>query len=193
MAAAGRPAVPHSGRGCWALMVSMDAGRGFLMAKRRRPGDPCERRRYSTCILTSIASLSDCDCSVRVASGARCDAPCPLQPKEEYRADLQGPRRRRAVPAERRVPDQPLQQPAGLRRRLARPGRGGAGRGGQARRGGGAAAQPHRRRGRLHAPRRRQRHHARRDSRRPTSNTPTAAGWAFRRRPNSAARACRKR
>ena len=56
-----------------------------------------------------------------------------------------------------------------------------------------AAAQPRRRHGRLHPPGRRQRDHADRLQGRLPADGRRAAGSASRRRPNSAARACRRR
>ena len=81
----------------------------------------------------------------------------------------------------------------GFRRRHARSGRGSARRGGEVLRGRADAAQPRRRQGRLPAPRRTARSPRRPGSRTPTNGSPKAAGSALRRRPNSAARACRWR
>ena len=106
-------------------------------------------------------------------------------------ADLQGAGRRRAVPAERRLPHRALRQPAGFCRRLARRGRGDPRRGRQVLRRGAA------RRSTASATRRAASATTtaasprRRASRRPTSSSSRAAGSASRRRPNTAARACR--
>ena len=108
-------------------------------------------------------------------------------------ADLQGARRRRAVPAERRVPHRALRQPAGLRRRLAR------------RRRGDPAARPPSSARRCCTPLNRVgdkegcKRHDDGSVTTPTglqgrlsSRSSRAAGSASRRRPNSAARACRR-
>ena len=83
------------------------------------------------------------------------------QPRGRH-ADLQSPRGRRHLPAQRRVSDRPLRQSSRLFRCFRRCARGDSGRGRQARRRSAAAAQPRRRSRRLQAPRRWQRHDAER-------------------------------
>src|SRR6266516_2862602 len=80
----------------------------------------------------------------------------------EAHADLQGTRRGRDVPRQRRLSSRALQQFAWLRGSLARSRRGGPRGGGEVLRRGLEPAQSRRRRRGLHAPRRRQRHDAQR-------------------------------
>ena len=138
------------------------------------------RRNIASCAISRTC------CTVRLSLGS---IACPT-----YKAPVEDV----AVPAERRLPDRALQQPAGLRRRDAGRGRGDPRRGREALRGGARAAQPGRRPRGLHAPRRRHASRRRRASRRPTRPM-REGGWmglsapAGIRRPGPALRAQRRR